>query len=321
MPENATLGVLESGAAESAAIAAWRSLAGNSAHVAGIETLKETSKTAVYRMLGVSPGGASVIAKRRRNDAIDYERHIYENVLSVLPVSAPRYFGWCRAGDGKSWIFLEDSGGAELDYQSPVHMTAATKWLATMHVAASPRVDAFRLADRGPFHYLRHLTSAAETLGRHMANPALTDDDVRVLTDVLRLLDRLGDNWETVEAFCATLPATFTHGDFVQKNVHVREGSRGIVILPFDWETSGWGISAPDLPRVDIDLYWSIVRDAWPASRADASRMVSLGTMFRLLAAISWEAPSFRASWVKRASMKMALYRDRLATSMETWAP
>jgi len=316
-----TLQTFDAGAGGYAAVQAWRSLAGTRATVERIDVLKETSKTAVYRIYGVNSGGPPVVAKRRRHDAIQYERGIYERVLPLLSVSALAYHGCLPADADNSWIFLEDSRGAELDYKSPDHMAAATRWLAAAHVTGSTGVlSAASLPDRGSDHYLRHLRNANETLARHLTNPALTSDDVALLESVRELLFLLEERWPGIEAFCAVLPQTFSHGDFVQKNVHVRESCDELVVLPFDWETSGWGIPAADLTRVDFELYWSIVGDAWPQVRIeDARRMVSLGTMFRLLAAISWEAPSFRASWVKRAAMKMNLYRDRLSDAMCAW--
>jgi hypothetical protein len=46
--------------------------------------------------------------------------------------------------------------------------------------------------------------------------------------------------------------------------------------------------------------------------------MRTLGSIFRLLAAINWKASSFRGSWVKNAADRMALYLHRLAAAMRT---
>jgi hypothetical protein len=320
--DRATLEVVQSNADAHDAVQAWRTFAGTSARVNTIDVLKETSKTAVYRLHTTTADALSVIAKRRRHEAIQYEYSIYADVLPRIPVPALVCHGWLPAGDELSWLFLEDSGGEELSYNSSEHMRAATRWVATAHAAASTQVGSARLPDRGANHYLRHLQTARETLERHTGNAALSAEEIELLRAVITLLDALEAQWSDIQSFSGVLPATFSHGDFVQKNVHVRYERGEIVVLPFDWETSGWGVAAADLTRADLDLYWSIVRDVWPnLTLQDTQRMASLGTMFRLLAAISWEAPSFRAAWVKRAALKMALYRDRVARVMDTWWP
>jgi len=320
VPDRATMAVIDAGAEAHDAVLAWRAFSGERSHVDRIDVLKETSKTAVYRLYAATRGSPAVIAKRRLQEAIAYELTIYEQVLSVLPVASLACYGSLAADAERSWIFLEDSGGGEFSYQSDAHMAAATRWLAGAHVAASRQSPLSLLPDRGPCHYLDHLHNAQQTLARHVSNPALDVHEIAILQDVMFLLARLEGTWPEVEAFCALMPSAFTHGDFVQKNVHIREARGEIVVMPLDWETSGWGVPAPDLTRLDIRSYWSLVRDAWPAlTLGDAQRMATLGTVFRLLAAISWEAPSFRASWVKRAAMKMALYGERLAAAMNRW--
>jgi hypothetical protein len=316
----ATLEIIETGADDHAAVRSWRAFSGERGGFDHIDILKETHKTAVYRLHPATPGSPTVIAKRRLHDAIAHERMIYERVLSTLPVSSLACYGSLAGDADTSWIFLEDSGGIELSYKSEAHMAAATRWLACVHVATSARPELSELDDRGHRHYLGHLRGARQTLERHVHNPALDVDEVALLRRMLSLLDSVEEQWPELEAFSAALPQAFTHGDFVQKNVHVRELPGELVVVPLDWETSGWGVPASDLTRVDLRCYWQLARDAWPGiTLADAQRMVTLGTVFRLLAAISWEAPSFRASWVKRAAMKMALYSERLASAMSAW--
>jgi len=320
VPDQVAVEIIDTRVDAHEAVHAWRGFSGSQARVDRIDVLKQSKKTAVYRLHAAMRGGTAVIAKRRLHEAIAYERMIYERVLSVLPVSSLVCYGSLTGDADTSWIFLEDSGGTEVSYQTASHTTAATNWLAAAHVAASTRAKGAQLPDRGPQHYLRHLRNARQTLGRCISSPALDAEEAALLSDVIARLDILEKRWPDVEAFCALFPRTFAHGDFVKKNVHVRELRGETIVLPFDWETSGWGVPAADLTRVDIDLYWSIVRDGWPSlSLRDARRMATLGTVFCLLAAISWEAPSFRASWVKRAAMKMALYSERLALAMDAW--
>jgi aminoglycoside phosphotransferase (APT) family kinase protein len=105
--------------------------------------------------------------------------------------------------------------------------------------------------------------------------------------------------WSQVETCCEAIPSTLVHGDFRPKNVHVRRDHDGSALLPMDWETAGWGGPAPDLARVDLQAYWTVVREYWPALDLPAvQRLANLGKLFCRLAAMNWESMSLKSDWL-----------------------
>jgi aminoglycoside phosphotransferase (APT) family kinase protein len=88
----------------------------------------------------------------------------------------------------------------------------------------------------------------------------LGPDDVSVLGDLLEQGNAIERRWDDVEAFCSTMTGTLSHGDLKPKNVRVRPGASGIVILVLDWEMAGWAVPAADLEcYADLAVYGSVV--------------------------------------------------------------
>jgi aminoglycoside phosphotransferase (APT) family kinase protein len=166
------------------------------------------------------------------------------------------------------------------------------------------------LPERGPSHYLEHLRSARHTILRNLANPALSSDDLTVLQAIVAQCDLLEVRWSQVETCCEAIPSTLVHGDFRPKNVHVRADHAGLALFPLDWETAGWGVPAPDLARVDLTSYWSVVRECWPKLDLQAlQQLANLGNVFRWLAAIRWESTTSEYEGLARPIANMASVR------------
>src|SRR5207249_2967323 len=89
---------------------AWQEPQPGRGEPASVETLKEAKKSAVYRLNGVWPGGAAIIAKRCVARTAAIERAIYEDILPHLPITALRYYGWTQHDGEFCWLFLEDAG-------------------------------------------------------------------------------------------------------------------------------------------------------------------------------------------------------------------
>lgn len=111
------------------------------------------------------------------------------------------------------------------------------------------------------------------------------------------------------------------HGDFVGKNVRLKRTRAGIVLLPFDWETAGWGVPAPDLEGLwavsDAAVYWSSVRDVWSDLGIEGvQRLAIIGRIFRCLAAIRWESEGLWLERVDQPLRSMRIYVSRLAESL-----
>jgi hypothetical protein len=91
------------------------------------------------------------------------------------------------------------------------------------------------------------------------------------------------------------------HGDFVVKNVRVRDGAAGAAFLAFDWEASGWGVPATDFAQfsgrsVSPDLrVYSAVRN-WTESGVEGMMLRGLapcGKLFRLIDDMFWATSVF----------------------------
>jgi hypothetical protein len=318
------------------AVKAWGELRGEPVEPGRVEVrlLKRKSRSAIYRLAGVGPGG-SVIAKRCRQADAAAERTVYEEVLPHLPVTALRCYGSVGEGDGRfCWLFLEDGGGQDYSPERAEHRALAAGWLGLLHTSAARLDVAARLPDRGPGHYLGHLRSGRAAILGNVTNAALTAEDRAVLKAVVSQCDALESRWDRVERVCDRMPRTLVHGDFVVKNVNVRPGPAGPAFLAFDWETAGWGVPAPDLVQAllpgrvcsvspDIATYWAVVRESWPhLGIEDLRRMAELGRVFRLLAMIHWLSLDLEYPWVSKPMAGMRVYRAEMTRGLEAggWA-
>ena len=156
------------GRPEHPAVEAWRKLQPASAGPESIQVLRERMSSATYRLIGVVPGGATLIAKRCRAAWASVERRVYAEVLPHLPVTSPRYYGSVEGADGRCWLFLEDVGDERYVTSDEEQCALAGRWLGRMHTSTTMRADAAaaaaRLPDGGPDRYLQHLRSAREQI-------------------------------------------------------------------------------------------------------------------------------------------------------------
>jgi hypothetical protein len=185
------------------------------------------------------------------------------------------------------------------------HRLLAARWLGIMHTSAARLAAASQLPDRGPNHYLARLQSAHGVIERGFAELTLNRDDRITLESILYQCDLLKGHWRKVEQWCEPVPRTLVHGDFVRKHLRVRTGPCGIALLPFDWETAGWGLPTTDLATAgltrfadnsaassespEISAYRSAVGQFWPRFGAhDTRALANLGMIFRLIDAVNW---------------------------------
>jgi hypothetical protein len=170
-----------------------------------------------------------------------------------------------------------------------------------MNKITSDLAAAARLPDRGPQHYLDLLHSARVTIQSSFGNPALEASDRGVLETILTACEHLRVNWSLLANVCESVPRTLVHGDLIAKNVRVRNGRHGTVLLPFDWEKAGWGVPAEDISRVHIPTYWSAIRARWPKLTVQAlDRLAHVGRFFRCIVFLDWITPSLTQGPVER---------------------
>src|SRR6266705_1334523 len=297
MSKTVTTEILPENLLEHRAVKAWSQLEPERTEPEAIAVLRLTrKKSAVYRMAGVGPTGAAVVAKRCRTTTAIVERLIYEEVLSSLSLPALGCYGFVPEPGGEfCWLFLEDAGTHEYSPDNAEHRALAGRWLGAVHRVARVAGLQAQLPDRGLSHYLQRLrTSRAELLQR-VGNPVLSAADVAVLQTVVAQFDMIEAHWAEVERFSDSLPPTLVHGDFVIRNLRVRPGANGLALLVYDWEMAGWGFPATDLAQVqscaraDLDAYYPELRQDFPQLDVrDIQRMRDYGNLLRVLDGMFW---------------------------------
>jgi len=301
------------------AVRAWNVLRPECRAPESIAILKQEIKSAIYRLDGVGPGGAAVVAKRCLTATALTELAIYEEVLPHLPMPSLRCHGFVADQDSRfRWLFVEDAGEEPFSPLQAGHRALAASWLGLLHTSAATVPAAARLPDRGPGHYLEHLRLARDDILRNFGNPALTAGHRATLKSILSEFDSLEPGWDRIEGLCDGMPRTLVHGDLNEKNIRIRATPAGAVLLPFDWETAGWGVPAADLVKCpDTVLYGSLVREHWPTVRhEEVQRMANAGTIFRSIAAIHWETPHLDYEWVEWPVRRMRGYRTKLTNAL-----
>ncbi len=309
---------------EHPAFLAWRKIMPGYNEPDRITILKKKRSSTVFRMEGVGPGGAAVIAKRCKPAAAAIERVMYEEVFPSLPVPALRLYGSLNedsaSADGeRCWLFMQDAGHEKYSCLSGEHRALAGRWLAAVHSTAADLRFPIRLQDRAPNYYLGELRSLRETIERSFDNPALNADDLLTLQAILTLCGVLESHWGQIAELCETMPSTLVHGDLAAKNVRIQTGQAENTIVVMDWETVGWGTPAIDLAQFvahslspDLAVYSSVVQFC----RLDAgtlARMAEVGNIFRLVVTATWESQSLPGSWPQRPMRNMRLYQAALA--------
>jgi aminoglycoside phosphotransferase (APT) family kinase protein len=236
--------------------------------------------------------------------------------------------------DGEDcWLFFADAGPGAYSPACPAHRVLSGRWLATIHGIGLQSGLASRLPRRDPDYYLAELQPARATLRENFSNPFLPADDVANLRALVTDCDQLENQWREVEKICAPAPRTVVHGDFVLKNMRIRETPAGPAFWAFDWEHAGWGVPAVDLAQFtghsaspDLKSYGQVLRAFVPGlDDTHLRQLAACGTLFRVLDAIAWESPSLSFRPYRYLSRTMAIlgsYRARLHDALQAagWA-
>jgi hypothetical protein len=327
MAKHLTNAIIQTNLNEHPAVKAWRKLRpkwGDPERITVLKEIKKSKKSAVYRLEGITTEDTAVIAKRCRKETGLIESVIYEKILSQLPITSLKYYGFVEE-EKICWLFVEDAGDEEYSRSNAEHRAVAGRWLGLMHTTAARVASAARLPDRGPIHYLAELQMACNKTQKNLGNSRLTADDVAVLERIISQCMVLELHWSHVERLCEGMPRTLVHSDFQLKNVRTRIRHDGIALLTFDWEIAGWGVPAADITQFacrsispDIDIYSSVVRDVWPSLDGDAIRcLTQIGKLFRYLTAIRWEAHHLFYEWIDQSMQDMRYYETKLTEAIQ----
>ena len=324
MPETERTRILTGDVDGHPAVAAWSRINSPRERPSQVRVLKESRKSAVYRLQGVGAEGA-VIAKRYEAQAARLETALYRDVFPKVSAPTPRFYGSEEIAGGEFWwIFLEDGGNRTCISRSSRHQELAVRWLAALHTSAH-LLDLGSLPDAGPRHYLDyHLREGREQILGNLDNPAFSREHRRFLEEMVADLDLVASRWDEVEQFCSRMPRTLVHGDFVPKNIRIKDRAGASVLLAFDWETAGRSVPAADIALCpDIYAYLQLVRETWPQiSIEDLHGLVLYGRVFRVLASICWETYSLASKWAAMEMKTMCYFETELADLIRTlgWA-
>ena len=309
---------------EHPATRAWLRLGAGRSAPTRVTALRETGKTAAYRLDGIGPRDAALVAKRSRRAIGAVERLVYEEMLPCLTVGALRYHGSIEEGDA-CWLFLEEAVGDPFSAAIEEHRRLAARWLALLHTSAARAAHPPLLPDRGPAHYLELLRAARRAIGESLDNPAHRASDRPVLDSMVARLGTIEARWDRVGQSCAELPTTLVHGDLQPKNVRVRGDGARHVLAVMDWETAGWGSPAADLASIAtdaadpvvIDAYVAVAREWWPQANVRTLRgAIEAGAIFRQLDAIAWDIAGLRTRWPQRSAACIRVYLSTLTGAM-----
>jgi hypothetical protein len=331
MSDHAAKEVLPANLSDHRAVQAWRQLQPASPAPQQIEILKLKTKSAVYRLAGVGPGGSAVVAKRCRAATAAVERAIYDEFLAGLPLPVLGCYGFVpEPASDFGWLFVQDAGKHAYSPAHGQHRALAARWLGTIHRAQLAAEFQARLPDRGPGHYLQLLRSARTAMLEHVDNPVLFADEAALLRTVVAQCDLIEARWGELGKFFEGWPRTLVHGDFVIKNLKLRNGAADPALLVYDWEMAGWGVPATDLAQSlgtcaspDLETYCAVLNqetslkskaqglksspsdagrsvsdfrlqtpDFGPATIRDLRRLADYGRLLRLVDKIFWDAVS-----------------------------
>jgi len=318
--------------ARHSATRAWCKLTKHEVVPERVDVIQEAARStndqpSVYRLTGIGPGGANIIAKRCNSAAAGIEWSTYQDVLSQLPVSVVGYYGLIADDDQQfCWLLLEDAGEDPYLLEDEEHRILAGRWLGVMNVSAQQLPAAARLPDRGPNFYLERLLASRETIRGILQSSSFSPRDAAVLNGVISHCDALERRWDGIERFCNRMPQTLVHGDLVVQNARVRRGPAGNRLMILDWEAAGWGIPAADFVQFvgkslspDLRTYYSVVCSSWPSfGLTHLETLTEVGRLFRLINSLDCANWSYRAVGVDWFNEKLNWCGRELADWLRT---
>jgi len=297
MPRHKVLEIVTEGVPEHRAVQAWLQVQPDSCAPRSLELLQRRRHSTVYRLNKVRPDGTSVIAKRCRAATARKERMIYQELLPLTGMPALDCYGTVREPDADfCWVFLEDATGASYSPQLPGNRALAGRWLAETQLAAASANFQSCLPDRGLNDYLQALHGCRAMALRRLDANELPAADAELLRKVATYMDGIESLWNEIGEICVVMPRLLIHGDFVIKNIRIRETAAGAALLVFDWEFAGWGVPAADLAQFtdrvatpDLNIYCSTLRRAHPhLNLRDIQAVAACGNLLRMVDQIGW---------------------------------
>jgi len=296
MPRHKILEVLTEGVGEHRAVQAWLQLQSDSWEPGSLEVLQRRRYSTVYRLNHATQHRMGVIAKRCRTARARLERFILGELLPRTGMPVLACYGLLEDPDGDfCWLFLEDAAGCFYSPQLPDHRALAGYWLAEIQLTTAAADFKSLLPNRELDYYLQLLRNCQAIVHSLYGTP-LSAEDTALFRKIAIHLDVLESHWSELEKISELMPPALVHGDFVIKNLRIRETDNGPALLAFDWEFAGWGLPAADLAQSidraaspDLSIYCSVLNRGHPhLDLHDIEAVAACGNLLRLINQMSW---------------------------------
>ena len=213
---------------------------------------------------------------------VPYEAFVYSNVLKMVNLPLPRYYGAYVGGNDFTVLFIENLTGAFKISLSHQTMYAAARWIGEFH----------------RFGEELAMTSTAEPMiqytSQHYSN---------VATRAFACAQASGHDSRWLRTLCAGFEAiaipflvgrrTVVHGEFYPSNVQVSGG----VTMPVDWESAAIGAGEVDLAcltarwreSIRVNCETEYVRARWPSGvPQDFEKTLAAATLYTHLQLSRW---------------------------------
>lgn len=296
-------------------VIAWSSLKPQLPAPEVITYLKKSHKTQIIKLVCEQENGYSIIGKGTSSLRASIEKSIYESIFKYLPEKGLQYYGCIESENDFAWNFMEDARGIPFSFKNPKHLRLAEDWCAILHTHV-PKLDFFPKLDMN--HYNSCLLSGYDTIMANLSNRALSNSDLDLLKSIISHLDILQKRWEKVNSIYDQMPKGFIHGDFLGKNLRVRNNSHESKLVVFDWENCGWGLPGVDIFKLNLNNYWLKVRHHWKdITLGDIKQMSNLGKLLRTLVAIDWVAVRLSYEYIRKPIYYMEVYEESLAETIQ----
>jgi hypothetical protein len=170
------------------------------------------------------------VAKRCEADTAKVEIALYGEVFPKISAPTLRFYGSEEIpGAEYCWIFLEDGGDRKCSYRRKPDRALAVEWLAALHTSAH-HLDLDFLP--GPdLYFASHLREGRELIAGSLDNPVFSSEHRGLLSQVVRDLEITAFHRDEVAAYCSKMPKTLVHGDFVAKNIRIKDRTGAPALL------------------------------------------------------------------------------------------
>jgi len=331
VPRHKVLEIQTEGVREHRAVQAWLQVHPDSGAPRSLELLQRRRYSTVYRLNDIGQDRPAVIAKRCRTATAHIERMIYDELLPLTGMPALRCYGTVQEEDGEfCWVFLEDAAGAAYSPQLRDDRALAGRWLAAMHLTTACANLQPCLPNRALNHYLQSMHGCRAIALHYLGVNELPAADAEVLRNVVTHMDTIESLWNQIEEICEVMPQSMVHGDFVIKNLRIRDSTAGPALFVFDWEFAGWGVPATDLAQFtdraaspDLNIYCSILRRGGShLDLHDIQAVAACGNLLRIVDQVNWATAGFEfvsSPQLVKVIALLACYQTSMVEAVRTF--